>query len=67
MESVEGINGRKLATLQRSEENEGRPEGCTEETSFKEERWKKIQEDPGEVSWWTCDNRVKNKCVIHLR
>ena len=49
MESVEGINGRKLATLRRSEENEGRPEGCTDETSFKEERWKKIQEDPGEV------------------
>ena len=28
---------------------EDHAEGCTEETSFKEERWKKIQEDPGEV------------------
>ena len=45
---------------------EDHAEGCTEETSFKEERWKKIQEDPrlrevvvtGKLEggiWWICD------------
>ena len=28
---------------------EDHAEGCTEETPFNEERWKKIREDPGEV------------------